>query len=211
MEPGVLRIWRGRVALSDVDEYEEYSSATGYPHMTGIDGNRGLYMCRREDDGVAEFAAVSLWTSWDSVRAFAGDSLDEAVDLPEDARFLVGGWKAMENYDIFAATPHSGTPSVVRVWRGATRRPDGDEYEEYLRKTGFAGYAAAAGNLGTYMSRRDLGDMARFCCVTLWQSMDSVHAFAGADPERAVFYPEDDRFLVERDLTVAHYTIYIST
>jgi hypothetical protein len=37
--------------------------------------------------------------------------------------------------------------------------------------------------------------------------MDAVKAFAGDDPERAVFYPEDDRFLIERDLTVAHYEV----
>jgi hypothetical protein len=31
--------------------------------------------------------------------------------------------------------------------------------------------------------------------------------FAGQDIETAVFYPEDDRFLIERDLTVRHYEI----
>jgi hypothetical protein len=37
--------------------------------------------------------------------------------------------------------------------------------------------------------------------------MDSIKAFAGEDPEKAVFYPEDDRFLIERDLTAAHYEV----
>jgi hypothetical protein len=37
--------------------------------------------------------------------------------------------------------------------------------------------------------------------------MDAVRAFAGEDPERAVFYPEDERYLVERDLTVTHYDV----
>src|SRR5262249_23326509 len=36
----------------------------------------------------------------------------------------------------------------------------------------------------------------------------NVVAFAGPDPERAVFYPRDERFLVERDLTVRHYDVY---
>jgi hypothetical protein len=31
--------------------------------------------------------------------------------------------------------------------------------------------------------------------------------FAGADPSTAVFYPEDDAFLVRRDLTVDHYDV----
>jgi hypothetical protein len=31
--------------------------------------------------------------------------------------------------------------------------------------------------------------------------------FAGDDIARAIFYPEDDRFLVERDLTAAQYEV----
>jgi hypothetical protein len=42
---------------------------------------------------------------------------------------------------------------------------------------------------------------------TTWESMDAIRAFAGDDPEQAVFYPEDDRFLIDRDLTVAHYEV----
>jgi len=42
---------------------------------------------------------------------------------------------------------------------------------------------------------------------TLWESLDAVKAFAGDDYEQAVFYPEDDRYLVERDLTSSHYTV----
>jgi hypothetical protein len=34
-----------------------------------------------------------------------------------------------------------------------------------------------------------------------------VKAFAGEDPARAVFYPEDERYLVERDETVTHYEL----
>ena len=42
---------------------------------------------------------------------------------------------------------------------------------------------------------------------TLWDSIDSIRAFAGQDYETAVFYPEDDRFLVERDLLATHYLV----
>ena len=35
--------------------------------------------------------------------------------------------------------------------------------------------------------------------------MDAVRGFAGDDVEKAVFYPEDERFLVDRELTVSHY------
>jgi len=42
---------------------------------------------------------------------------------------------------------------------------------------------------------------------TLWDSMDAVRGFAGDDAETGVFYPEDDRFLVERDHTASHWTV----
>jgi len=43
--------------------------------------------------------------------------------------------------------------------------------------------------------------------VSFWDSRESIEAFAGQDIEKAVFYPEDERFLAERDLTVRHYEI----
>jgi hypothetical protein len=37
--------------------------------------------------------------------------------------------------------------------------------------------------------------------MSLWDSLDAVRGFAGDDVEKAVFYPEDERFLVDRELT----------
>jgi heme-degrading monooxygenase HmoA len=97
---------------------------------------------------------------------------------------------------------------IARTWRGAVRREDADAYADYMQSTGVAGYAATAGNRGVWMLRRDLGDLTEFVMFTLWDSMDSVRRFAGDDPETAVFYPEDDRFLVERDLRSNHFEVH---
>ena len=95
---------------------------------------------------------------------------------------------------------------IARIWRGAVRR-DGDAYAEYMDETGVAGYRATPGNLGVTMLRRDVGDRCEFLMFTLWESLDAVKAFAGEDHETAVFYPEDDRFLVERDETSSHWEV----
>jgi hypothetical protein len=47
--------------------------------------------------------------------------------------------------------------------------------------------------------------------VTVWDSMEAVKAFAGHNPDQAVFYDRDDEFLVERDWDVAHYEIFAAT
>jgi heme-degrading monooxygenase HmoA len=99
---------------------------------------------------------------------------------------------------------------IARIWTGAVRREDGDEYAEYMRRTGVPGYTVIPGNRGAWMLRRDLGIRSEFVMFTLWDSLDAVKSFAGEDYETAVFYPEDDHFLIERDLRVNHYDVAAS-
>ena len=96
---------------------------------------------------------------------------------------------------------------IARIWRGAVARSDGDAYARYMGETGVPGYVAVAGNRGVWMLRRDVGDRSEFMMFTLWDSLEAVKEFAGEDYETAVFYPEDDRFLIERDTTSTHYTV----
>ena len=96
---------------------------------------------------------------------------------------------------------------IARIWKGSVAKADGDEYAQYILDTGFAGYSETPGNRGAWMLRRDVGDLTEFVTFTLWESLDAVKAFAGDDYETAVYYPEDDRFLVERDLKCAHYEV----
>jgi hypothetical protein len=51
------------------------------------------------------------------------------------------------------------------------------------------------------------GDRAEFVTLSFWESRAAIEAFAGQDIDQAVFYPDDDQFLIERDLTVRHYEV----
>jgi heme-degrading monooxygenase HmoA len=99
---------------------------------------------------------------------------------------------------------------IARIWKGAVRQVDGDRYAAYMVETGVAGYTRTPGNRGVWMLRRDVGDRTEFVMFTLWDSLDAVKAFAGQDYEAAVFYPEDDRYLIERDLVASHYQVETS-
>lgn len=96
---------------------------------------------------------------------------------------------------------------IARVWRGVVRRDDADAYVNYIVNTGMAEYRSTPGNQGAWMLRRDDGDRSEIVTFSLWDSRDSIRAFAGDDIDQAVFYPEDDHFLLERDLTVRHYDV----
>jgi heme-degrading monooxygenase HmoA len=96
---------------------------------------------------------------------------------------------------------------IARIWRGVVRAQDADAYAAYIRQTGLDGYQQTPGNRGAWLLRRIEGDRAEFITLSFWESRQAIEGFAGQDIERAVYYPEDDKFLVERDLTVRHYEI----
>jgi heme-degrading monooxygenase HmoA len=96
---------------------------------------------------------------------------------------------------------------IARIWRGATRVADADAYLSYLRQTGIKEYEATPGNGGVQVLRSVQGDEAEWVLISFWETLDAVRAFAGDDIERAVFYPEDERFLLRKDLTVTHYEL----
>jgi hypothetical protein len=100
---------------------------------------------------------------------------------------------------------------IARTWRGWTRATDADAYVEYLLATGLKEYRSTPGNRGAFCFRRIAGDRAEFITLSFWESVTAIKAFAGDDIELAVYYPEDERFLVERDMRVHHYEVVFAS
>ena len=100
---------------------------------------------------------------------------------------------------------------IARSWRGATRTADRAAYVEYLEETGLKEYRETPGNRGVIVLTRDAGGRTEFRLLSFWTDMDAVRRFAGPEPERAVFYPEDDRFLVERDAHAEHFQVDVES
>jgi heme-degrading monooxygenase HmoA len=99
------------------------------------------------------------------------------------------------------------TASVVRTWTGWIRSADRQTYGAYLEETGLREYRQTPGNLGAFAMFRTDGDRTEVTTVSFWDDRDSIRAFAGDDISAAVFYPEDDRYLLERDTVTRHYEI----
>lgn len=96
---------------------------------------------------------------------------------------------------------------IARIWRGRTLAEHAEEYTRYMAATGVTQQRGTPGNVGSWILRRDDGNEAEFLVLSLWESAAAVRAFAGATPERAVYYPEDERFLLELEPGVLHYDI----
>jgi heme-degrading monooxygenase HmoA len=96
---------------------------------------------------------------------------------------------------------------IARIWRGWTSREDAEAYVRYMEDVAAPDSLGTPGNRGFSVLRRPDGEREEFLTISLWDSLDVIQAFAGEDLERAVFYPEDDRYLVEREPTVAHFEV----
>jgi len=96
---------------------------------------------------------------------------------------------------------------IARIWRGATRAADADAYLAYISKAGGDAARATDGNRGVQILRRIRNGRAEFVFMSFWDSFDAIRRFAGPNLDRAVFYPEDERYLIEADPTVAHFEV----
>ena len=96
---------------------------------------------------------------------------------------------------------------ILRTWHGRTRLADAEAYEEFMRVRAAPDYATIPGLWQTLFSRRDEGDVSHFLLIMVWDDMDAVGAFAGKDPAKAKYYPEDDEFLLEKEDASLNHTI----
>ena len=94
------------------------------------------------------------------------------------------------------------------MWRGWTRAEDTVSYTDYILGTGIVEYQATPGNRGAYIVSRPDGGRTEFLTISLWDSLESIAGFAGDDIDQAVFYPEDDEYLVDRETTVSHFVVH---
>ena len=98
---------------------------------------------------------------------------------------------------------------IARTWRGRTRAEDFEAYTAYLNETGVQALRATPGNERVLILRRVDGDEAEFWVISLWRDMASISAFAGEDPTRARYLPEDKRYLLEMTPEVTHFEVAV--
>ncbi|MGQ9369362.1 antibiotic biosynthesis monooxygenase family protein [Azospirillum sp. ST 5-10] len=86
-------------------------------------------------------------------------------------------------------------PTIVRIWRGRTRRADADAYEAYNHEAGIKPLIEKA--LGVQTFREDREDETEFVTVSYWASVEDMAAFTGRDPTAIHHLDRDPEFLIE--------------
>jgi heme-degrading monooxygenase HmoA len=99
----IVRLWRGRVPTEMAAEYRTYQEDVGPSGYTRIPGNRGVYMLGRDLGDEYEIAMLTLWESWNAIRVFAGDPIDDAKYYERDFEFLVDPPEKVEHFEVLLA------------------------------------------------------------------------------------------------------------
>jgi heme-degrading monooxygenase HmoA len=106
---------------------------------------------------------------------------------------------------LMAMSARPGKPVIARTWHGKTRKAKADEYEQYLTAA-IKKFPTIKGNLGYQLMRLDSSqdgdEYVEFQVISYWVSLESIHAYAGADVRRARDLPRDDEFLVGKEAFV---------
>ena len=99
---------------------------------------------------------------------------------------------------------------IARMWHGAVPLEKAEQYLLLLRTIAIPDYRQIPGNKLALVQQRNEVDAAHFTTFTLWESIDSIKAFAGDDITRAKYYDFDASFLVELEPAVQHFEVYDS-
>ena len=104
-----------------------------------------------------------------------------------------------------------GEQVILRRWVGRIRTADEADYVAYVKRTGGMDYAMTPGNRGFQIVMRALGEgVSEVTTLSWWDSMEAIKGFAGDQPEVARYYPDDDRFLLDRPPNVDHYRVFVA-
>jgi heme-degrading monooxygenase HmoA len=100
---------------------------------------------------------------------------------------------------------------IARHWRGWTEPRNADAYETFLKTRVLPGLKRIAGYRGGYVLRSEGKEEVEFVVVNLFESIESVRQFAGADYSTPVFEPEARLLLSRVEPIARHYEVRVST
>jgi heme-degrading monooxygenase HmoA len=101
---------------------------------------------------------------------------------------------------------------IARVWHGIVPAEKAEGYEKYLVESdhGIRDYRSIPGNRGATLLRRAEGDQVHFLFLSLWESAEAVRRYAGADIDRARYFPYDRECLIDPEPLVTHYEVVVT-
>jgi hypothetical protein len=100
---------------------------------------------------------------------------------------------------------------IARTLSGKVPLTHAAGFYRHLLQTGVEEYRQHPDCSEVKLLRRDINGWAHFLLLSFWTSMETIRAFAGDQPEKAVLYPNDNAFGLIPDEIVTHYEVVPAT
>lgn len=110
-------------------------------------------------------------------------------------------------YEIVADPQAARIPRIARIWRSRVRPGMLRSYRRYIGNTGMNDYRKTPGNCGAWMLSATHEEHDDIITLSFWDSRPSVVRFAGEPIERAQYYPDDKKYLLDFPEKVEHFDI----
>jgi heme-degrading monooxygenase HmoA len=96
---------------------------------------------------------------------------------------------------------------IARTWHAAATCEQASTYQCHFATKVVPHLKTIPGYAGASLLRREVDGGVEFLSMTLWHSLDSIQAFAGPDPEKAVVDPQAQAVLTKFDPVVVNYEL----
>ncbi len=100
---------------------------------------------------------------------------------------------------------------IARVWRATATADGAEKYRQHFTESVLPELQSLDGYRGAYLFRRDHDNHVELEVMTLWESLDAIQRFAGADVAMAVVEPAARAVLTGFDARVSHRNVVIDT
>lgn len=97
---------------------------------------------------------------------------------------------------------------IARIWNGRTKAVDLEAYTQLMKDVAIPDYRKTPGFIKLTFLRSVSDGVAHFKLTTFWEDLVAIKNFAGEDYEIAKYYPEDRKYLLEFEKTVAHFEVF---
>ena len=96
---------------------------------------------------------------------------------------------------------------ISRHWKGIAKPGEADNYIEHLRTDTFPKLSEIGGFISASILKRAVDQGTEFLIITVWESIESIEKFAGAEADVAVVPDVVQAMMIEYDRIVRHYEV----
>lgn len=83
----ISRTWHGLVPKEHAPGFERYLEQTGIKEAKELEGNIAAHYMKVEQGQYTHFFLCTLWSTWEAIIRYAGNTPSVAITYPEDARY----------------------------------------------------------------------------------------------------------------------------